>query len=194
MTKRVGLPLAAPTNHLLTNNRGLVTDPRRPISNSRSASNPIKRHRQRKFRPCQHPLSGGARTCVVTPCSPRTSCPLTRAKAWCQSVRSLVMDRTSIASTPAPMKSYHTGYEFGVGPRNEAHVPKFLPPSCRPPLLLSWRSWVGTQSPTLVEGKQLAAVCRIKALPRLHCCALAVFCWGGAGAPASATAEMAKIL
>jgi hypothetical protein len=42
--------------------------------------------------------------------------------------------------------------------------PKFLPPSCRPPLLLSWRSWVGTQSPTLVDRKQLAAVCRSKAL------------------------------
>jgi hypothetical protein len=54
------------------------------------------------------------------------------------------------------MESYHTGYKFGVGPRNGAHVPKFLPPSCRPPLLLSWRSWVGTQSPTLVESKQLA--------------------------------------
>src|SRR6516225_1287057 len=40
------------------------------------------------------------------------------------------------------------------------------------------------QSPTLVDGKQLAAVLRIKPLRRLHCCALAVFCWGGAGAPA----------
>ena len=27
-----------------------------------------------------------------------------------------------------------------------------------------------------LDGKQLAAVCRIKALWRLHCCALLVFC------------------
>jgi hypothetical protein len=38
---------------------------------------------------------------------------------------------------PVLLKSYHTGYKFGVGPRNETHVPKFLPSSCRPPLLLS---------------------------------------------------------
>jgi hypothetical protein len=35
----------------------------------------------------------------------------------------------------------------------------------------------------LVDGKQPAAVCRIKALWRLHCCGLLVHCWGGAGAP-----------
>jgi hypothetical protein len=35
----------------------------------------------------------------------------------------------------------------------------------------------------LVDGKQLAAVFRIKALWRLRCCALPVLCWGGAGAP-----------
>jgi hypothetical protein len=29
---------------------------------------------------------------------------------------------------------------------------------------------------TLVDGKQLAAVLRIKVLWRQHCCALAVFC------------------
>jgi hypothetical protein len=45
-------------------------------------------------------------SCVVTRCSPRTSCPLTRAKAWCQSVMSLVMDRASIASAPAPIIPY----------------------------------------------------------------------------------------
>ena len=33
-----------------------------------------------------------------------------------------------------------------------------------------------------VDGKQLAAVCRIKALWRLHCCGLPVLCWGRAGA------------
>jgi high affinity Mn2+ porin len=33
-----------------------------------------------------------------------------------------------------------------------------------------------------LNGKQLAAVFRIKALRRLHCCALPVLCWGGAGA------------
>jgi hypothetical protein len=32
----------------------------------------------------------------------------------------------------APMESYHTGYKFGGGPRNEAHVPKFRPPSLSP--------------------------------------------------------------
>jgi hypothetical protein len=34
-----------------------------------------------------------------------------------------------------------------------------------------------------VDGKQLAAVLRIKALRRLHCCALLVLCWGAAGMP-----------
>ena len=65
---------------------------------------------------------------------------------------------------------------FSAGEEREprAASAKFPPPSCQPPLLLSWRSWVGTQSPTLVERKQLADVLRIKALWRLHCCALAV--------------------
>jgi len=54
--------------------------------------------------------------------------------------------------------------------------PKFLPPSCRP----SWRSWVSTQSPTLVDGKQLAACvaprpCGVRIVP-VSCC-----CCGGAG-------------
>jgi hypothetical protein len=49
------------------------------------------------------------------------------SKAWCQSVMSLVMDRAS--SLRPPRLSYHTVYKFGVGPRNEPHVPKFLPPS-----------------------------------------------------------------
>jgi len=44
------------------------------------------------------------------------------------------------------------------------------------------RSKVG-RSAILVNGKQLAAVCRIKPLRRLHCCALPVLCWGGAGVP-----------
>jgi hypothetical protein len=34
-------------------------------------------------------------------------------------------------------------------------------------------------------GNSLAAVLRIKALWRLHCCALPVLCWGGAGASAN---------
>jgi hypothetical protein len=45
----------------------------------------------------------------------------------------------------------------------------------------------GQQAPMRPErsadGKQLAAVLRINALWRLHCCALPVFCWAGAGAP-----------
>ena len=45
-------------------------------------------------------------SCAATRYSPRTSCPLTRTKAWCQSVRSLVMDRAYIASTPTPIISY----------------------------------------------------------------------------------------
>jgi hypothetical protein len=38
-------------------------------------------------------------------------------------------------------------------------------------------------SATLIDGKQLTAVCRIKTLWYLHCCALPVFCCRGAGAP-----------
>jgi hypothetical protein len=47
----------------------------------------------------------------------------------------------SIASAPEPMESYHTVYKFGVGPRNEARVPKFLPRSVRPGFLpsLGWQ-------------------------------------------------------
>jgi hypothetical protein len=39
------------------------------------------------------------------------------------------MYRASITSAPEPMESYHTGYKFGGGPRNEAPVAKFRPPS-----------------------------------------------------------------
>jgi hypothetical protein len=42
------------------------------------------------------------------------------------------MDRASIAAAPTHHGSYHTVYKFGVGPRNEPHVPKFLPPSSPP--------------------------------------------------------------
>ena len=45
-----------------------------------------------------------------------------------------------------------------------------------------WEAERLKRSATLVDGKQLAAVCRIKPLRRLHCCALPVLCWGGAGA------------
>jgi hypothetical protein len=55
-------------------------------------------------------------SCVVTRCSPCTSCPFTRAKAWCQSVGPLVMYRASIASAPAPMELYHMVYKFGGRP------------------------------------------------------------------------------
>ena len=56
------------------------------------------------------------------------------------------------------------GYKFRVGPRNEAHVPKFLPPSCRPLLLLSsekagWQHH-GEASTSCRTRKRRAAVCR----------------------------------
>jgi hypothetical protein len=43
--------------------------------------------------------------------------------------------------------------------------------------------WPVLAAALLVDGKQRAAVLRIKALWRLRCCALPVFCSGGAGAP-----------
>ena len=46
----------------------------------------------------------------------------------------------------------------------------------------------GRRPRPLVDGKQLAAVLRIKPLWRLHRCALLVFCWGGAGASGSVAA------
>jgi hypothetical protein len=128
------------------------------------------------------------------------------------------------------MESYHTGYKFGGGPRNEARVPKFRPPlspevfpELREARLAAHRDegaaharckahnyhrrqetarrrvsggtgrrashpgqplFDGKQlaAVLLVDGKQRAAVCRINPLWRLRCCALAVFCCGGAGA------------
>jgi hypothetical protein len=77
------------------------------------------------------------------------------------------------------MELYHTGNKFGGGPRNAPRVPKFLPPSCRPPLFLSWRSWHAVAY--LVERKQFTALLRIKALCRLHCCVLAVCGYGEGG-------------
>src|SRR6516164_9740424 len=58
----------------------------------------------------------------------------------------------------------------------------FYPRPLRPGFFLSCEKAKARQS---VDGKQLAAVLRIKALWRLHCCALPVLCWGGAGAPES---------
>ena len=49
----------------------------------------------------------------------------------------------------------------------------------------SAKVWQSRRQPTLVDGKQLPAVFRIKALWRLHCCALLVLCWGGVGASGS---------
>ena len=40
----------------------------------------------------------------------------------------------------------------------------------------------GRRPPAILDGKQFAAVFRIKPLRRLHCCALPVLCWGGVGA------------
>ena len=72
------------------------------------------------------------------------------------------------------MESYHTGHKFCGGARNEAQVPKFLPPSPPPRSFLSLEKNSPPASPALIDGKQLAAVCRINALRRLRCCALAV--------------------
>ena len=113
---------------------------------------------------------------------------------------------------------------FCWGGAGASALAKFLPPSCRPPLLLScgrlaWQHHGGgaahphpaglrndaplcvaatvrrarphparprpsrvRHQPTLADGKQLAAVLRIKPLRHLHCCALPVFCLGGVGA------------
>src|SRR5262249_547588 len=79
------------------------------------------------------PRCSVSRSCVVTRCSPRTSFPVTRAKAWCQSVGSLVMYRPLIASM-GPWNHTIRGRQFGGGPRN--HVPKFLPGPVRPRFFL----------------------------------------------------------
>jgi hypothetical protein len=55
--------------------------------------------------------------------------------------------------------------------------PTFPVRRARPHTLL-----IGVRLP-VVDGKQLAAVCRIKALRRQQCCSLPVLCWGGAGVP-----------
>jgi hypothetical protein len=74
-----------------------------------------------------------------------SSAALMRAKAWCQSVGSLVMYRPLSLSVHALMKSYHTGYKFCVGSRNEAHVPEFLSRPLRPRGLPSW-NWTCRRS------------------------------------------------
>jgi hypothetical protein len=61
-----------------------------------------------------------------------SSAALMRAKAWCQSVGSLVMYRPPSLSVPALMKSNHTGYKFCVGPRNKVHYQNFYPRPVRP--------------------------------------------------------------
>src|SRR6516165_9647992 len=60
---------------------------------------------------------------------------------------------------------------------------KFLPPrSIRPGFFPSSREAERLKrSATLVDGKQLVAVCRINALWRLRCCALPVCGFGGEG-------------
>ena len=79
------------------------------------------------------------------------------------------------------MESYHTGYKFGGGPRNEARVLKFLPPSLGPRVFPElWQARLAPSRGGAVQ--QLAAVLRIKASWRLRCCALAVCGYGeGAG-------------
>src|SRR5262245_57378391 len=57
------------------------------------------------------------------------------------------------------------------------------PPSCRPPLLLSCeKARLDTQSPTLIDGKQLAAVFASSLCGGCQCFSIAVFYCGGAGA------------
>jgi putative tryptophan/tyrosine transport system substrate-binding protein len=79
---------------------------------------------------------------VDVPLGLSADCPLTLAKAWCQSVRSLVMHRPRSLL----MESYHTGYKFCGGPRNEAHVPEFLPPLGPPRFTQVAASQVGSTS------------------------------------------------
>src|SRR5262249_23930748 len=57
------------------------------------------------------------------------------------------------------------------------------PPSCRPPLLLSCeKARLDTQSPTLIDGKQLAAGFASSLCGGCQCFSIAVFYCGGAGA------------
>ena len=62
---------------------------------------------------------------------------------------------------------------------------KISTPVPPPRFFLSCGSSATKADATLADGKQLATVCRIKPLRRLHCCALPVLCWGGAGASAT---------
>ena len=95
-------------------------------------------------------------SCVDTRCSPRTSCPLRGPKPDAsQSGTGHVS--ASIASAPAPMELYHMGYKFGGGPRNEARVPKFLPPSLGPQVFPELpASQVGT-----IAGRRSATARRV---------------------------------
>jgi len=93
---------------------------------------------------------------------------------------------------------------FGWGRSGSAGQPKFLPPSFGPrfcPELreaglaasrgdavhphpaVCWRKALPVRRvhPALLDGKQPTAVCRIKALWRLHCCGLPRFVWGRSG-------------
>src|SRR6516165_9655366 len=105
---------------------------------------------------------------VVTRCSPRTSCPPTPAKAWCQSVGSLVMYWPLSLRPPVLMELYHTGQKFGGGPRNEAHVPKFLPRPVSPGLFQSWElaasRWSAVHSQ--LAGAERAPTCSILGPPQ----------------------------
>src|SRR5262249_59718253 len=57
------------------------------------------------------------------------------------------------------------------------------PPSCRPPLLLSCeKARLDTQSPTLIDGKQLAAGFASSLCGGCQCFSIAGFYCGGAGA------------
>ena len=61
-----------------------------------------------------------------------------------------------------PRQSYHTIYKFGGGPRNEAHLPEFLPPSCPPRVFPELREARSARNASW--RTQLAAVCRQQSL------------------------------
>src|SRR5215831_1566726 len=77
---------------------------------------------------------------------------------------------------PIAPANHNTVCKFGVGPRNEAHVVKFLPPSCPSRIFPELRE----AGPPTLNLENIATVLRTKALWHLHCYSLAVVCCGGA--------------
>ena len=103
--------------------------------------------------------------------------------------------RLSVGSLVMCMGPHCLGPRSALARKNEAHVPKFLPPFLRPRVFpelrtLGWqqRGWRPAQetpagkrsrrNATLFDGKHLATVCRINALWCLPCCALPVCGFG----------------